>query len=168
MPKFSKYLHGVASLYPTRIEAFPFWFLPADKEGYIMTPASWDEMADPQDPYLKVQLHRRQTCHVNRTLGKVYESCKVRCLDWYLSSIDIYGACVLLSCMLTCLDMQKSCGQQLGSACVACKVRTVATQAMSMQELVGYGRCSGHAILAWFAVGLDTLSGCFVPCLEPI
>lgn len=54
MPKFSKYLHGVASLYPTRIEAFPYWFLPADKDGYVMTPASWDEMADPQDPYLKV------------------------------------------------------------------------------------------------------------------
>lgn len=54
MPKFSKYLHGVASLYPDCIEAFPYWFLPADKEGYVMTPASWEEMADPTDPYLKV------------------------------------------------------------------------------------------------------------------
>ena len=54
VPKFSKYLHGVASLYPTSIEAFPYWFLPADKDGYLMTPASWEEMADPDDPYLKV------------------------------------------------------------------------------------------------------------------
>ncbi|KAL0043917.1 hypothetical protein WJX82_004729 [Trebouxia sp. C0006] len=53
VPKFSKYLHGVASLYPNRIEAIPYWFLPADKEGYVMTPASWEEMADPKDPYLK-------------------------------------------------------------------------------------------------------------------
>ncbi|KAA6419088.1 MAG: vacuolar transporter chaperone 4 [Trebouxia sp. A1-2] len=53
VPKFSKYLHGVASLYPNRIEAIPYWFLPADKEGYVMTPASWEEMADPTDPYLK-------------------------------------------------------------------------------------------------------------------
>lgn len=63
MPKFSKYLHGVASLYPTRIEAFPYWFLPADKDGYIMTPASWDEMADPQDPYLKVSA----ACRIHET-----------------------------------------------------------------------------------------------------
>lgn len=62
VPKFSKYLHGVASLYPTKIEAFPYWFLPADKDGYRMTPASWDEMADPQDPYLKVELHPVQIC----------------------------------------------------------------------------------------------------------
>ncbi|KAL0024932.1 hypothetical protein WJX77_004294 [Trebouxia sp. C0004] len=53
VPKFSKYLHGVASLYPNRIEAIPYWFLPADKEGYVLTPASWEEMADPKDPYLK-------------------------------------------------------------------------------------------------------------------
>ena len=54
VPKFSKYLHGVASLYTNRIEAIPYWFLPADKVGYLMTPASWEEMADPKDPYLKV------------------------------------------------------------------------------------------------------------------
>ena len=54
VPKFSKYLHGVTSLYPNRIDSIPYWFLPADKEGYVMTPASWEEMADPKDPYLKV------------------------------------------------------------------------------------------------------------------
>ena len=54
MPKFSKYLHGVTSLYPNRVESIPYWFLPADKEGYMMTPATWEEMADPKDPYLRV------------------------------------------------------------------------------------------------------------------
>ena len=63
VPKFSKYLHGVASLYPNQIEAIPYWFLPADKEGYVMTPASWEEMADPKDPYLKVILP--QFCSVS-------------------------------------------------------------------------------------------------------
>ncbi len=62
VPKFSKYLHGVASLYPNRIEAIPYWFLPADKEGYVMTPASWEEMADPKDPYLKVHFHAHNPC----------------------------------------------------------------------------------------------------------
>lgn len=61
VPKFSKYLHGVASLYPNRIEAIPYWFLPADKEGYVMTPASWEEMADPKDAYLKVSMTRDGT-----------------------------------------------------------------------------------------------------------
>lgn len=54
VPKFSKYLHGVTSLYPNRVDSIPYWFLPADKEGYVMTPATWEEMADPKDPYLKV------------------------------------------------------------------------------------------------------------------
>ena len=60
VPKFSKYLHGVASLYPNRIESIPYWFLPADKEGYVMTPASWEEMADPKDPHLKVSQQKPQ------------------------------------------------------------------------------------------------------------
>ena len=71
MPKFSKYLHGVASLYPTRIDAFPYWFLPADKDGYVMTPASWDEMADPQDPYLKVS-YKLMLLSINMSINDLH------------------------------------------------------------------------------------------------
>lgn len=51
-PKFSKFLHGGASLHPDLVESFPYWFLPDGQGG--MTPATWDEMADKRDPYLKV------------------------------------------------------------------------------------------------------------------
>ena len=91
VPKFSKYLHGVASLYPNRIEAIPYWFLPADKDGYVMTPASWEEMADPKDPYLKVgnPCYTQNLCH---------DAC-VPCIAQAKAGC-IADACVSTSCCL--------------------------------------------------------------------
>lgn len=43
-PKFSKYLHGTAALFPDRVPRMPYWFL-HDADG-SMSPATWEEMAD--------------------------------------------------------------------------------------------------------------------------
>ena len=49
---FSKFLHGTAILNPEICMEVPYWFLP--DEGRRLTPASYDEMADTTDEYLKV------------------------------------------------------------------------------------------------------------------
>ena len=60
-PRFSKYLHGVASLLASKIHRVPYWFLPEGApskpgEGQLMSPATWEEMASQEDCYKKVQL----------------------------------------------------------------------------------------------------------------
>lgn len=53
-PRFSKYLHGAAGLFPDTVEKMPYWFL-HNTDG-TMSPASWEEMADESDEfYNKVQ-----------------------------------------------------------------------------------------------------------------
>ena len=49
---FSKFLHGAAVLYPGRCREVPYWFLPA--EGGTLSPATFEEMSDTADVYLKV------------------------------------------------------------------------------------------------------------------
>ena len=49
---FSKFLHGTAVLYPERCLEAPYWFLPA--EGGTLSPATYDEMTETADVYLKV------------------------------------------------------------------------------------------------------------------
>ena len=52
-PRFSKYLHGVASIYPNEVEKMPYWFL-HNQDG-TMSHATWEEMADTSDElYTKV------------------------------------------------------------------------------------------------------------------
>ena len=51
-PKFSKFLHGMALLYPKKLKNTPFWFLP-DSEGN-MTPATISELADETDKFEEV------------------------------------------------------------------------------------------------------------------
>ena len=51
-PKFSKYMHGCASLYPDAVESMPYWFLRND-DGTMST-ATWDEMAETSDKNNKV------------------------------------------------------------------------------------------------------------------
>ena len=60
-PRFSKYLHGVASLLASQIDRVPYWFLPEGGpnkpgEGQLMSPATWEEMASQEDRYKKVEL----------------------------------------------------------------------------------------------------------------
>lgn len=52
VPKFSKFLHGSALLFGSKVRNTPFWFLP-DGKGF-MTPATLEEMADTTDTYAKV------------------------------------------------------------------------------------------------------------------
>ena len=42
-PRFSKYLHGAAGLYPEQVARLPYWFL--QNEDGTMSPATWDDMA---------------------------------------------------------------------------------------------------------------------------
>ena len=54
-PRFSKYLHGAAGLYPDVIERLPYWFL-HNSDG-TFSPATWDEMAAEEETGAeKVQL----------------------------------------------------------------------------------------------------------------
>ena len=53
VPMFSKFLHGAAVLYPDRCREVPYWFLP--DEGATLPPATYEEMADTADVYLKVR-----------------------------------------------------------------------------------------------------------------
>lgn len=53
VPKFSKFLHGVASLHQPRLTNTPHWFLPDEAHPECMTPATWEEMSDPSDAYYK-------------------------------------------------------------------------------------------------------------------
>ena len=48
-PRFSKYLHGVAALFPERVSKMPYWFL-HNTDG-SMTSATWEEMSDDKDTY---------------------------------------------------------------------------------------------------------------------
>ncbi|KAK9808768.1 hypothetical protein WJX72_003237 [[Myrmecia] bisecta] len=45
VPKFSKFLHGTATLFPDQLTTFPYWFIP-DGRGSV-SPANWEEMAQP-------------------------------------------------------------------------------------------------------------------------
>lgn len=51
-PRFSKFLHGTASLYQDCADTLPHWFLPDDDDPDWFTPASWEEMADTSDPWV--------------------------------------------------------------------------------------------------------------------
>eukprot|EP00887_Chlorella_sp_A99_P003724 scaffold7.g3724.t1 len=51
VPKFSKHLHGAACLFQGRCEAVPYWFMPDPRVPHLMTPATWEEMADSADPF---------------------------------------------------------------------------------------------------------------------
>ena len=51
VPKFSKMQNGMALLYPRKLRNSPWWFLPDGKGGF--SPATFEEMADTSDPYLK-------------------------------------------------------------------------------------------------------------------
>lgn len=76
VPKFSKFLHGMALLYPHRLRNTPHWFVPRPASASVaaaagavakggagrghgmpvvaMGPASIEEMAEPSDPYATV------------------------------------------------------------------------------------------------------------------
>lgn len=49
VPKFSKFLHGSALLYPDKLKNTPFWFVP-DNHG-CMSPATIEELGDLGDKY---------------------------------------------------------------------------------------------------------------------
>eukprot|EP00204_Picochlorum_oklahomense_P001787 CAMPEP_0118803424 /NCGR_PEP_ID=MMETSP1161-20130426/17101_1 /TAXON_ID=249345 /ORGANISM="Picochlorum oklahomensis, Strain CCMP2329" /LENGTH=873 /DNA_ID=CAMNT_0006731935 /DNA_START=205 /DNA_END=2826 /DNA_ORIENTATION=+ len=53
VPKFSKFLHGTASLYQEYAENVPYWFLPDPEDKTRLTTANWDEMADKEDVFAK-------------------------------------------------------------------------------------------------------------------
>ena len=53
VPKFSKFLHGTAALYQHITENVPYWFLPDPRDKELLTPATWDEMADTECIYAK-------------------------------------------------------------------------------------------------------------------
>jgi SPX domain protein involved in polyphosphate accumulation len=44
-PKFSKYIHGAASLFPDVVPAYPHWFVADDTTG-AMRAITVDELAD--------------------------------------------------------------------------------------------------------------------------
>eukprot|EP00884_Botryococcus_braunii_P018805 jgi/Botrbrau1/5608/Bobra.97_2s0031.1 len=50
-PRFSKHLHGTASLFPDSVEGLPYWFVNNHNGTY--SPATWEEMAATEDPYEK-------------------------------------------------------------------------------------------------------------------
>lgn len=54
VPRFSKFLHGVALLFPAACTNSPSWFLPDAAGGDHMTPATIEEMSDKTDQYRKV------------------------------------------------------------------------------------------------------------------
>jgi hypothetical protein len=56
LPRFSKFLHGVGALFQREVEQLPNWFLPDESDPSLMTPATWEEMADTSDAHLKVRL----------------------------------------------------------------------------------------------------------------
>lgn len=53
VPKFSKFLHGAALLFQHRCLNVPYWFLPDEDDPRLMSPATWEEMADPADEFLQ-------------------------------------------------------------------------------------------------------------------
>lgn len=53
VPKFSKFLHGTAVLYQQITENVPYWFLPDPRDNELLTPATWDEMADTECIYAR-------------------------------------------------------------------------------------------------------------------
>eukprot|EP01024_Parvocaulis_polyphysoides_P009222 TRINITY_DN12837_c0_g2_i3.p2 TRINITY_DN12837_c0_g2~~TRINITY_DN12837_c0_g2_i3.p2 ORF type:complete len:378 (+),score=48.56 TRINITY_DN12837_c0_g2_i3:1259-2392(+) len=52
VPKFSKFLHGMAMLFGDKIESAPYWFLPDPNNSEFVSPANIKEMADTYDPYM--------------------------------------------------------------------------------------------------------------------
>ena len=51
-PRFSKYLHGCASLNPDAVESMPYWFL-KNEDGSLST-ATWEDMVDVPEQQDKV------------------------------------------------------------------------------------------------------------------
>ena len=49
-PRFSKYLHGCASLNPNCVESMPYWFV--KNEDDTLSTATWEAMADGTDDLL--------------------------------------------------------------------------------------------------------------------
>jgi SPX domain protein involved in polyphosphate accumulation len=56
MPRFSKFLHGMALLYPNEVRNSPSWFLEDPDAPGTFTPASIEEMGDQTDVYTKVRV----------------------------------------------------------------------------------------------------------------
>ena len=48
-PRFSKYLHGAAGLFPNVVEKMPYWYL-CNTDG-TTSPATWEELADDADKF---------------------------------------------------------------------------------------------------------------------
>lgn len=55
-PRFSKYLHGVAAIFPERVSKMPYWFL-HNTDG-SMTSATWEEMSDDRDTFYEKASHQ--------------------------------------------------------------------------------------------------------------
>eukprot|EP01023_Acetabularia_acetabulum_P064185 TRINITY_DN823_c0_g1_i10.p1 TRINITY_DN823_c0_g1~~TRINITY_DN823_c0_g1_i10.p1 ORF type:complete len:741 (+),score=111.50 TRINITY_DN823_c0_g1_i10:170-2392(+) len=51
VPKFSKFLHGMAMLFGDKVHSTPYWFLPDPCNSEYVTPATIQEMADTYDPH---------------------------------------------------------------------------------------------------------------------
>jgi SPX domain protein involved in polyphosphate accumulation len=54
-PRFSKFLHGMALLYPNEVRTSPTWFLEDPDAPGTFTPASIEEMGDQTDVFSKVR-----------------------------------------------------------------------------------------------------------------
>lgn len=54
-PRFSKYLHGCASLYTDAVATMPYWFLKND-DGTMST-ATWEDMLDGPGPDEQDKVH---------------------------------------------------------------------------------------------------------------
>ena len=55
-PKFSKFLHGTATLYQPITQNVPYWFLPDQEDKELLTPATWDEMEGQTEAKVKDSL----------------------------------------------------------------------------------------------------------------
>ena len=65
-PRFSKYLHGCASLHTDAVDSMPYWFL--RNEDGTLSCASWEEMAEHTEDSDKVRSCRpralpERPCH---------------------------------------------------------------------------------------------------------
>lgn len=68
-PRFSKFLHGAAALFPNQVEKMPYWWL-HNSDG-TMSPATWEEMADDSDKYYdEVILLSTTSCQMQSAAGK--------------------------------------------------------------------------------------------------
>ena len=93
-PRFSKYMHGCASLNPDAVASMPYWFLKND-DGTLST-ATWEEMADTSDNLDskdKVRLTSNDTPLINGVLHKcaflacaAYYQLTADCISWLQNS----------------------------------------------------------------------------------